>query len=85
MKFTKPFQGVPDGQIYPVQYQTGDECPPELLASATALEAIAKEGPFAAAEVAPPPAAEVEQPQEQVDTPVPAPDVPPVAKTGKKK
>lgn len=85
MKFTKPFQGVPDGQIYPVQYQAGDECPPELLASATALEAIAKQEQLAVAEVATPQAADVQQPQEQADTSAPAPDVPPVAKTSKKK
>jgi len=40
MKFAKPFLGVPDGEIYPVQYQPGDECPPELEASAMTLEAI---------------------------------------------
>lgn len=39
MKLTKPFQGVPDGEIYPVQYQAGDECPPELEAAAVALGA----------------------------------------------
>lgn len=40
MQFARPFLGVPDGEIYPVQYQAGDECPPELEASAIALEAI---------------------------------------------
>lgn len=40
MKFAKPFLGVPDGEIYPVQYEAGEECPPELEASAIALEAI---------------------------------------------
>jgi len=40
MQFTKPFQGVPDGQIYPVQYQPGDECPPELESAATELGAF---------------------------------------------
>lgn len=47
MKLTKPFRGVPDGQIYPVQYQPGDECPPELEAAATAfgaMDAPAEEG-----------------------------------------
>lgn len=40
MKFVKPFRGVPDGEIYPVDYNVGDDCPPELLESATALEAV---------------------------------------------
>lgn len=40
MKFAKPFLGVPDGEIYPVQYEVGDDCPPELQESAIALEAI---------------------------------------------
>lgn len=40
MQFTKPFQGVPDGQIYPVQYKPGDECPPELESAATELGAF---------------------------------------------
>jgi hypothetical protein len=40
MQFTKPFQGVPDGEIYPVQYQPGDECPPELESAATELGAF---------------------------------------------
>lgn len=43
MKFTKPFYGVPDGQIYPVNYEIGDECPPELMQAATELGAIAKD------------------------------------------
>jgi hypothetical protein len=57
MKFEKPFFGVPDGEIYPVQYQAGDECPPELEASATALgafETAADEAAKAAAEAAAP-------------------------------
>lgn len=33
-KFTKPFLGVPDGEIYPVQYGKGDEVPAELLEAA---------------------------------------------------
>ena len=40
MKFSKPFRGVPDGEIYPVDYEPGQECPPELEASAIALETI---------------------------------------------
>jgi len=83
MKFTKPFQGVPDGQIYPVQYQAGDQCPPELLASATALEVIEKnESPAAPVAVAPQ-VVGVEPPQEQPGAPEPA--AAPAAKAGKKK
>ena len=33
-KFTKPFLGVPDGEVYPVQYEKGDEVPAELLEAA---------------------------------------------------
>lgn len=33
-KFTKSFLGVPDGEIYPVQYEKGDEVPAELLEAA---------------------------------------------------
>ena len=40
MKFAKPFLGVPDGEVYPVQYVAGDECPPELEASALALDTL---------------------------------------------
>jgi hypothetical protein len=40
MQLVKPFLGVPDGEIYPVQYQPGDECPPELEAAATELGAF---------------------------------------------
>lgn len=40
MQFTKPFQGVPAGEIYPVQYEPGDECPPELESAAAELGAF---------------------------------------------
>ena len=40
MQLVQPFLGVPDGKIYPVQYQPGDECPPELEAAATELGAF---------------------------------------------
>ncbi len=39
-KLTKAFRGVPDGEIYPIQYQPGDECPPELEAGARASGAL---------------------------------------------
>lgn len=44
-KFSKIFQGVPKGAIYPVEYKPGDECPQELEAAAQAcgvLEAAAQ-------------------------------------------
>lgn len=40
-KFSKPFRGVPDGEIYPVEYKAGDECPKELEAAARSLGALA--------------------------------------------
>lgn len=43
MKLIKPFRGVPKGEIYPRQYQAGDDCPPELLATARELEAVEQE------------------------------------------
>lgn len=40
LKVTKPFRGVPDGEIYPVTYAAGDEIPPELEAGARELGAL---------------------------------------------
>lgn len=40
MTFTKPFKGVPNGQFYPVEYQVGDACPPELHDAAEILGAF---------------------------------------------
>jgi hypothetical protein len=40
MQFTKPFRGVPDGEVWPVGYAVGDECPPELEAGAIELGAV---------------------------------------------
>ena len=34
MKFTKQFHGVKDGDIYPTQFEPGEECPRELEAAA---------------------------------------------------
>lgn len=42
-KFTKDFLGVKTGDIYPTQFRTGDDCPPELLDAANALGALAQE------------------------------------------
>lgn len=39
-KFIKPFRGVPDGEIYPKEYEVGEECPPELEAGAAEVGAI---------------------------------------------
>lgn len=47
-KLKKAFVGVPEGEIYPVRYESGDECPLELVAGATevgALEAASPENP----------------------------------------
>jgi hypothetical protein len=43
MKVTKAFIGVPDGEVYPRNYAPGDDCPPELLAAAVDLGAVAVE------------------------------------------
>lgn len=40
LKVTKPFRGVPDGEIYPVAYAAGDPIPPELEAGARELGAL---------------------------------------------
>lgn len=34
MKFIKPFYGCKAGEIYPVWFEVGDECPPVLEAAA---------------------------------------------------
>jgi len=39
-KFIKPFRGVPEGEIYPVQFVAGDPCPAELEAGALSVGAI---------------------------------------------
>lgn len=40
MKVIKPFRGVPNGELYPVDYKPGDECPPELLDAAIHFGAV---------------------------------------------
>jgi hypothetical protein len=40
LKFTKQFQGVPNGEIYPRTYEAGERCPPELEAGARSLGAV---------------------------------------------
>jgi hypothetical protein len=41
-KFIKPFKGVPEGEIYPKQYEVGEDCPPELEDGARAMKALGK-------------------------------------------
>lgn len=40
MQFTKPFKGVRAGEIYPVEFEPGEECPPELVEAAIQLGAV---------------------------------------------
>lgn len=40
MKFTKTFRGVRNGEIYPVEFAPGEECPPELEDAAASLGAL---------------------------------------------
>jgi hypothetical protein len=40
MKFTKSFKGVKAGEIYPTDFEPGDECPPDLLEAAQSLDAV---------------------------------------------
>lgn len=40
-KFTKDFEGVAVGEVYPRTFKPGDDCPPELEAAAIQEQAIA--------------------------------------------
>lgn len=40
-KLIKAFRGVPNGALYPVEYEKGDECPPELEEAARELGCLA--------------------------------------------
>lgn len=40
MKFIKSFYGCKAGEIYPTQFNVGDECPTELLDAAKAVGAV---------------------------------------------
>lgn len=42
MKFKTTFRGVPAGEVYPVTYEPGDECPAELEKAALSLGAVEK-------------------------------------------
>lgn len=52
-KFTKPFSGCKDGDIYPTEFQPRDECPPELEAAAHSVGALAMKPSKKAAKAAP--------------------------------
>ncbi|HHK6066618.1 hypothetical protein [Neisseria sp. P0014.S009] len=43
-KFIKSFYGVPNGEIYPVRYNVGDEIPEEFLEVAEKLGAVEVSG-----------------------------------------
>ena len=43
-KFIKHFYGVPNGEIYPVHYNVGDEIPEEFLEAAEELGAVEVSG-----------------------------------------
>lgn len=40
MKLTKTIRGVPEGEIYPVEYAAGEDCPSWLLPAARELGAV---------------------------------------------
>lgn len=48
MKFIKPFVGARAGEIYPTEFQPGDECPPELQDAAVSVGAVESRAPAAA-------------------------------------
>jgi hypothetical protein len=73
MKFTKVFRGVPDGGIYPVEYQPGDTCPPELVHAANEVDAVEAEKPIGQ------PAILAPEPAPVAPAPVPEPIAPPPA------
>jgi hypothetical protein len=85
MKFTKVFRGVPDGGIYPVEYQPGDACPPELVHAAMevdGVEAVEAEKTIEPPAILAPEAAPV---ADTAPAPQPEPVVaPPVAKSTRK-
>ena len=39
-KFSKPFSGCKSGEIYPTEFQQGDECPAELEDAARSCGAL---------------------------------------------
>jgi hypothetical protein len=84
MKFTKVFRGVPDGDIYPVEYQPGDICPPELVHAASEVDALsAAEQPGLQASKPVEPA--IPAKTDIVPSPVPAAAMPAVRASTRKK
>ena len=53
------FLGVPNGEIYPIEYKAGDECPPELESAARSL-GLLEDAPAPAPAPAPPAVPEAE-------------------------
>lgn len=47
MKLIKAIRGVKVGEIYPSNFEAGDECPEELQAAARELGALAEDSPDA--------------------------------------
>jgi hypothetical protein len=45
MKVAKSFFGCPDGYVYPIMIEAGEECPPELVEAARYFDALAPEDP----------------------------------------
>lgn len=39
-KFSKPFSGCRSGEIYPTEFEPGDECPAELEDAARSCDAL---------------------------------------------
>jgi len=42
-KFSKPFLGCKSGEIYPTQFDVGDECPSELEEAAASVGALERQ------------------------------------------
>lgn len=55
MKLNAEFQGAPNGEIYPITYAAGDECPPELEDAARSLGVLDEPVPVPVAEPEPEP------------------------------
>ncbi|MGR2664280.1 hypothetical protein ACUXVY_22055 [Chromobacterium haemolyticum] len=51
-KFAKPFIGVKDQDIYPSEFEAGDECPPELELAAKEAGVLMEGGKKSAAKEA---------------------------------
>lgn len=84
MKLKKAMRGVPNGAIYPVDYDKGDDCPDELVDAARELGCLDARGGGskqkgkgnAADDATEPPQTDVEKSETE---PLPEPEVPPEA------